>query len=130
MKRSNNRNKAAGDGGSIKGTQKPLTSSSRDLESLNAPLKPNINLNRANRMGAPTEDEQLLRKPQPAPADFTRSDTWRVLRIMGEFVSGFDTLAEVGAAVTVLGSARIKHDNPMYEKATQLAHMLAEKGFA
>jgi uncharacterized protein (TIGR00730 family) len=89
-----------------------------------------MSLNRANRMGAPTEDEQLLRKPQPAPSDFTRSDTWRVLRIMGEFVSGFDTLAEVGAAVTIFGSARIKHDDPMYEKATQLAHMLAEKGFA
>jgi hypothetical protein len=58
-------------------------------------LKPNITLNRANRMGTPTEDEQLLRKPEPTPSDFTRSDTWRVLRIMGEFVQGFDTLADV-----------------------------------
>src|SRR5204862_1133653 len=103
---------------------------SQDLENLNAPLKPNITLNRASRMGAPTEDEQLLKRPPPAPADFTRSDTWRVLRIMGEFVSGFDTLAEVGAAVTIFGSARIKTEDPMYASATQLGRMLAEQGFA
>src|SRR5207247_1439038 len=96
----------------------------------NAPLKPNVTLNRANRLGTPTEDQQLLRKPEPAPSDFTRSDTWRVLRIMGEFVNGFDTLAEVGAAVTIFGSARVSTDNPMYRSAEQLAHMLAEKGFA
>src|SRR5918911_3550810 len=116
--------KKVGDG------KKPLTPSSQDLEAWNAPLKPNITLNRANRMGAPTEDEELLKKPQPTPSDFTRSDTWRVLRIMGEFVNGFDTLAEVGAAVTIFGSARIKLDDPMYASATELARMLAEQGFA
>src|SRR5438552_3026831 len=110
--------------------KKPLTPSSQDLQAWNAPLKPNITLNRANRMGTPTEDEELLRKPEPTPADFTRSDTWRVLRIMGEFVNGFDTLAEVGAAVTIFGSARVRSDNPMYANAEQLARMLAEKGFA
>ena len=110
--------------------RKPLTPSSQDLQAWNAPLKPNITLNRANRMGTPTEDEELLRKPEPTPTDFTRSDTWRVLRIQGEFVHGFDTLAEVGAAVTIFGSARIMPDNPMYAQAEQLAHMLAEKGFA
>src|SRR5438874_2473935 len=116
--------KQGGDG------KKPLTPSSQDLEARNAPLKPNITLNRANRLGTPTEDEQLLRKPEPTPADFTRSDTWRVLRIMGEFVNGFDTLAEVGAAVTIFGSARVRPDNPMYANAEQLARMLSEKGFA
>src|SRR6476619_1749380 len=109
--------------------KKPLTPSSQDMQALNAPLRPNITLNRANRLGGPTEDEQLLKKPEPSPADFTRSDTWRVLRIMGEFVNGFDTLAEVGAAVTIFGSARIKSDDPMYVSATQLARMLAEQGF-
>src|SRR5438874_3590840 len=130
MKRFNYKNRAADDGGSIKETKKPLTPSSQDLEARNAPLKPNITLNRANRLGTPTEDEQLLRKPEPTPADFTRSDTWRVLRIMGEFVNGFDTLAEVGAAVTIFGSARVRSDNPMYASATQLGRMLAEQGFA
>src|SRR5206468_7528144 len=115
--------------------ESPIQSSAsdnRDLqsESTQAPMKPNITLNRAQRLGAPTEDQQLLKKPEPTPSDFTRSDTWRVLRIMGEFVSGFDTLAEVGAAVTVFGSARIKPDDPMYASATQLGRMLAEQGFA
>ena len=52
-----------------------------------------------------TEDEKLL-QAMPHPDDFTRSDTWRVLRIMGEFIEGFDKLANVGKAVTVFGSAR------------------------
>lgn len=111
-------------------SQRKLTPSGQRLEELNAPLKPNPTLNRANRMGTPTEDEQLLRRPLEPRVDFTRSDTWRVLRIMGEFVSGFDTLAEVGAAVTVFGSARTNPDDPAYQKAVQLARSLAEKGFA
>ncbi len=130
MKRFNYRTNKLDEGGKKPDKSKELTSSSKDLQRLNAPLRPNIPLNRANRMGSPTEDEQLLRKPEPAPADFTRSDTWRVLRIMGEFVSGFDTLAEVGAAVTMFGSARIKEDNPMYKAAVDLSRMLAEQGFA
>src|SRR5436190_23847127 len=82
------------------GAKRPASDGKRDMQEQNALMKPNVTLNRANRLGTPTEDEQLLRKPEPTPADFTRSDTWRVLRIMGEFVNGFDTLAEVGAAVT------------------------------
>jgi uncharacterized protein (TIGR00730 family) len=97
---------------------------------MNAPLKPNTTLNRKTRLGAPTEDEELLKRPTPTPTDFTRSDTWRVLRIMGEFVSGFDTLASLGAAVTVFGSARISETDPMYEQAVQLGKMLAQEGFA
>jgi len=80
-------------------------------------------------MGGPTEDEQLLER-QPVTPDFTRSDTWRVLRIMGEFVSGFDTLTTLGAAVTIFGSARVTEDDPMYQAATDLARNLAEEGFA
>ena len=45
----------------------------------------------------PTEDEQLLESPPPQTAAqfFLKSDSWRVLRIMGEFVWGFDNLADV-----------------------------------
>lgn len=132
MKRWNYRSNSADDGGYGSRPKKPLTPSSKDLQERNSPLKPNITLNRANRLGTPTEDEQLLRKhkPQPAPSDFTRSDTWRVLRIMGEFVNGFDTLAEVDAAVTVFGSARITEKDPMYQAAIDLGRMLAERGFS
>jgi uncharacterized protein (TIGR00730 family) len=77
-----------------------------------------------------TEDEKLLQFPGPSSADFTRTDTWRVLRIMGEFIEGFDTLAWVQKAVTVFGSARIGPDDPQYKKAEQVAGLLAKAGFA
>jgi uncharacterized protein (TIGR00730 family) len=77
-----------------------------------------------------TEDEKLLQFPGPSAADFTRTDTWRVLRIMGEFIEGFDTLAWVQKAVTVFGSARIGPDDPQYKKAEQVGALLAKAGFA
>jgi hypothetical protein len=65
----------------------------------------------------PTEDEQLLESPpQQVPEQlFLKSDSWRVLRIMGEFVWGFDNLAEVSDGVTIFGSARTKLNDPQYE---------------
>jgi hypothetical protein len=80
-------------------------------------------------MAPVTEDEKLLQLSGP-PDDFTRTDTWRVLRIMGEFIEGFDTLAWVQKAVTVFGSARIGPDDPQYKKAEQVAGLLAKAGFA
>jgi uncharacterized protein (TIGR00730 family) len=77
-----------------------------------------------------TEDEKLLQFPGPSSDDFTRTDTWRVLRIMGEFIEGFDTLAWVQKAVTVFGSARIGPEDPQYKKAEQVAGLLARAGFA
>jgi len=76
-----------------------------------------------------TEDEKLL-QALPHPDDFTRSDTWRVLRIMGEFIEGFDKLANVGKAVTVFGSARTQPDDPQYGAAVEVGKLLAEAGFA
>jgi uncharacterized protein (TIGR00730 family) len=76
-----------------------------------------------------TEDEKLLQQPGPR-IDFTRTDPWRVMRIMGEFIEGFDTLASVDKAVTIFGSARIGPDDPHYEAAQETARLLAEAGFA
>src|SRR5881398_2733024 len=78
---------------------------------------------------ADTEDERLLASPSRERRPFTRTDSWRVLRIMGEFVEGFDTLSDVYNAVTVFGSARTTADDPYYEKAVETARMLAEEGF-
>ena len=61
---------------------------------------------------------------------FTDSDPWRVLRIMGEYVHGFDALAEVGAAVCLFGSARTPESDPMYQAARDLAQRLCKAGFA
>jgi len=78
-----------------------------------------------------TEDERLL---QPSPryrADaMIKTDPWRVLRIIGEFVEGFDTLADVEDAVAVFGSARSTPDDPSYHAARETARLLAESGFA
>src|SRR6266700_6083873 len=61
--------------------------------------------------------------------DFTITDPWRVLRIMSEFVNGFDVLAHIPPSVAIFGSARTKEDNPYYEAAVETARLLALKGF-
>jgi uncharacterized protein (TIGR00730 family) len=76
-----------------------------------------------------TEDQQLLRSPHLEPS-FRETDTWRTLRIMGEFVEGFDALAEVGPAVSIFGSARVGRRNRYYGAARRLAAALVGQGFA
>ena len=79
---------------------------------------------------AVTEDERLLTTLPPTERRaFVHTDPWRVLRIMGEFVEGFDTLSDVRYAVTIFGSARTKPDDPYYEKAVATARLLAKHGF-
>jgi uncharacterized protein (TIGR00730 family) len=94
--------------------------------------------NQAHRSGAvvmrgaekrPTEDQQLLQQ-EAADASFLKTDTWRALRIMGEFVEGFDALAGIGPAVSVFGSARIGRGDPSYRMARSLARKLARHGYA
>jgi len=80
----------------------------------------------------PTEDETLLDGPQPQDRDekdkLLISDPWRVLRIMGEFVWGFDNLADVRDGVSIFGSARTKPDDPHYAAAVETARLLAQAG--
>ena len=75
-----------------------------------------------------TQDEQLLKSPKRD--DFTRTDTWRVFRIMGEFVEGFDELAATTRGVSVFGSARTSPDNPYYKAAQETGALLAQAGYA
>ncbi len=74
-----------------------------------------------------TEDERLISGPERAA--FTETDTWRVFRIMGEFVEGFEELAELGPAVTLFGSARIGPRDPVYDAAVEVGRLLGEAGF-
>ena len=76
-----------------------------------------------------TEDEKLLQNPSEI-SDFTRTDPWRVLRIMSEFIEGFDNLATVTKGVTIFGSARTHPEDPQYKAAEETARLLAEAGFA
>ncbi len=57
-------------------------------------------------------------------------DTWRVFRIMSEFVEGFETLSAVGPAVSIFGSARTSPDDPNYQLAARIARRCVESGFA
>lgn len=65
------------------------------------------------------------------PADFkSGSATWRIFRILSEFVEGYEFLSNVNADVTVFGSARIKPGTRYYEEARLLGSMLATNGFS
>jgi uncharacterized protein (TIGR00730 family) len=75
-----------------------------------------------------TEDQELLRSH--TEMEFRETDTWRTLRIMGEFVEGFDALAEIGPAVSIFGSARVGRRNRYYSAARRVAEALARSGFA
>jgi uncharacterized protein (TIGR00730 family) len=58
------------------------------------------------------------------------TDTWRVFRIMSEFVEGFDRLSRVGPSVSVFGSARTPPGAPYYEMGVAVGRALAERGYA
>jgi uncharacterized protein (TIGR00730 family) len=74
-----------------------------------------------------TEDSVLL---QRRDASFLDTDPWRVLRIVSEFVEGFDALAAIPPAVSVFGSARIAEDDPTYAAAREVGAELARAGLA
>src|SRR5438270_4439719 len=75
-----------------------------------------------------THDERLLETP--SPDEFLHTDTWRVFRIMGEFVQGFEDLAHITNGVAIFGSARTLPDDPVYKAAQETAAMLAKAGFS
>src|SRR6185295_12437640 len=62
--------------------------------------------------------------------DFTSRDTWRIFRIMAEFVEGFETLARIPPAVAMFGSARVLPGTPAYEKAEGIAELLGRNGYS
>ena len=75
-----------------------------------------------------TQDERLLETP--GPDEFLHTDTWRVFRIMGEFVQGFEELTHVNNGVAVFGSARTAADHPEYKAAQETGALLAQAGYA
>ncbi len=66
----------------------------------------------------------------PLDPDFVHSDPWRALRILGEFVDGFDALARVGPAIAVFGSARIDQRDPLYSLGEEIGAGLVERDYA
>jgi uncharacterized protein (TIGR00730 family) len=62
-------------------------------------------------------------------SEFEDRDTWRIFRIMSEFVDGFETMGTIGPAVSIFGSARTPEEHGDYKKARKLASLLADRGF-
>ena len=62
--------------------------------------------------------------------DFKSGESWRLFKILGEFVEGVDTLHKIGPAVSIFGSARTKPDNKYYKKTEEIASLFAENGYA
>ncbi len=98
-------------------------------------ILPSLSVARSGRRR--TADEGLLNRDVPstprarAPelGEFTHTDSWRVLRIQSEFVQGINALAEIGAAVSVFGSARFGEDHPSYARARAMGKSLVDAGF-
>jgi uncharacterized protein (TIGR00730 family) len=57
-------------------------------------------------------------------------ESWRLFRILSEFVDGFEVMADVGPAVSVFGSARTQPDNPYYQQAVECGKMIVERNLA
>ncbi len=76
-----------------------------------------------------TKDADFLAQGDDRAQNFTDTDPWRVMRVMSEFVDGFDAMVEVGPAITVFGSARTKADHPEYLAAVELGRRLGEEGY-
>ena len=122
---SNNRGKKAADRyHSLRGKGRGAT---EDERLLTRPAQPLISPSE----GVPQEqqrvDEHALERA--LHFDFTITDPWRVMRIMSEFVNGFDALASIPPCVTIFGSARTLPDDSVYIAAVETARLLAKAGF-
>jgi uncharacterized protein (TIGR00730 family) len=83
---------------------------------------------RRRQVESSTTDQRLL--DSRGPTDWVHADPWRVLRIQSEFVEGFGALAELGRAVSVFGSARIRDGSSEYALAREIGGLLARQGYA
>ncbi|HEX4945881.1 MAG TPA: TIGR00730 family Rossman fold protein [Blastocatellia bacterium] len=82
------------------------------------------------RKGGATADQILLETPTKAEQDFTQTDPWRIFKIMGEFVDGFDDLARIPPGVSIFGSARLPADDLYYQAAVEMGRLLVKANFA
>ena len=122
---SNNRGKKAADRyRSLRGKGRGVT---EDERLLTRPTQPLISPQEAYPQEQDQADEYAFERA--LHFDFTVTDPWRVLRIMSEFVYGFDALAHVPPCVTIFGSARTSPDDPSYAAAVETARSLAKAGF-
>lgn len=68
--------------------------------------------------------------PPGDPEGIFTADSWRVFRIISEFVDGFETMTNLGPSVSIFGSSRLPPTSPYYKLSTNVAEAIAKKGFA
>ncbi|MBQ7401524.1 MAG: TIGR00730 family Rossman fold protein [Lentisphaeria bacterium] len=61
--------------------------------------------------------------------EFTKGDSWRVFRIMAEFIDTFETMSKYKDLVPIFGSARLRQDSPAYQDCVRLGELLADAGY-
>ena len=74
--------------------------------------------------------DQELREAQFLIDEFKVGDTWRIFKIISEFVEGFEKLSNVGPAISIFGSSRSSEGEPYYEKAKELGGRMAKNEIA
>jgi len=62
--------------------------------------------------------------------DLSMKESWRLFKIMSEIVDGFENLSEIGPAVSLFGSARVKPEAPLYKETVEISKKLSEAGFS
>ncbi len=66
----------------------------------------------------------------PNELSIPHKDSWKLFRIISEFVNGFDTMSNLGPSISIFGSARLSNASPYYELAMLTAQKIAQKGFS
>lgn len=94
-----------------------------------APVFETIGDIRSPRVKRENENVSPIQQKQMTFAEYDGNFSWRVFRIMSEFVDGFEFLSKLERTVTFFGSARLREDNPYYGKARDLAYRLSKHGF-
>jgi len=83
----------------------------------------------SGRLRGPESEVSVMEEKQYLVDALSIEESWRIFRIMAEFVEAIETLSKIQRAVTIFGSARTRPGDPYYQKAEYLARRLAEKGF-
>ena len=73
--------------------------------------------------------DRFVAYPEHGPGEYTKNETWRIFRIMAEFIDSFETMSRYERLVTVFGSARLSSDDPLYQDCVRLGGLLAEQNY-
>jgi uncharacterized protein (TIGR00730 family) len=77
-----------------------------------------------------SSDEKIIKAfEQKNWNEIQAADSWKIFKILSEFVEGFEKLARIGPCVSIFGSARTTPDNPYFKLAEEIAYKLTQRGY-